>query len=61
MSGYLNSILKGQPYNQAKDIAKGIMDRIPLVGGKLHELASEMEQLVKHTVVPGTLFEELGF
>jgi len=60
MSGYLNSILKGQPYNQAKDLAKGIMDRIPLVGSKLHEFASEMEQLVKHTVVPGTLFEELG-
>src|SRR5436305_1899338 len=60
MSGYLNSILKGQPYNQAKDLAKGIMDHIPLVGAKLHELASEMEQLVKHTVVPGTLFEELG-
>src|SRR6266498_2607706 len=61
MSGYLNSILKGQRYNQAKDIAKGIMDHIPLVGAKLHEMASEMEQLVKHTVVPGTLFEELGF
>src|SRR6476659_2071719 len=57
MSGYLNSILKGQTYNQAKDLAKGIMDRIPLVGSKLHEFASEMEQLVKHTVVPGTLFE----
>ena len=61
MSGYLNSILKGQRYNQAKDLAKGIMDRIPLVGAKLHGIASEMEQLVKHTVVPGTLFEELGF
>src|SRR5436305_1500166 len=61
MSGYLNSILKGQRYNQAKDLAKGIMDHIPLVGAKLHGIASEMEQLVKHTVVPGTLFEELGF
>jgi len=61
MSGYLNSILKGQRYNQAKDLAKGIMDHIPLVGAKLHELASEMEQILKHTVVPGTLFEELGF
>src|SRR6266498_3509318 len=61
MSGYLNSIFKGQRYNQAKDLAKGIMDHIPLVGAKLHEMASEMEQLVKHTVVPGTLFEELGF
>ncbi len=61
MSGYLNSIIKGQRYNQAKDLAKGMMDRIPLIGGKLHGLASDMEQLFKHMIVPGTLFEELGF
>ncbi|HSP15466.1 MAG TPA: 1-deoxy-D-xylulose-5-phosphate synthase [Thermoanaerobaculia bacterium] len=61
MSGYLNSIIKGQRYNQAKELAKGVMDRIPLIGGKLHGLASDMEQLFKHMIVPGTLFEELGF
>src|SRR3954471_20538491 len=61
MSGYLNSIIKGQRYNQAKDLAKGVMDRIPLIGGKLHGLAHDMEQVLKHMVVPGTLFEELGF
>jgi 1-deoxy-D-xylulose-5-phosphate synthase len=61
MSGYLNSIIKGQGYNQAKDLARGVMARIPLVGGKLHGLASDMEQLFKHMIVPGTLFEELGF
>ncbi|HUP48594.1 MAG TPA: 1-deoxy-D-xylulose-5-phosphate synthase [Thermoanaerobaculia bacterium] len=61
MSGYLNSIIKGQRYNQVKDLAKGVMDRIPLIGGKLHDFASDMEQLLKHMVVPGTLFEELGF
>src|SRR5258707_4301083 len=61
MSGYLNSIIKGQRYNQVKDLARGVMDSIPLVGGKLHGLASDMEQLFKHMIVPGTLFEELGF
>jgi 1-deoxy-D-xylulose-5-phosphate synthase len=61
MSGYLNQIIKGQRYNQAKDLAKGVMDRIPLIGGKLHGLAHDMEQLLKNMVVPGTLFEELGF
>ncbi|HKO56192.1 MAG TPA: 1-deoxy-D-xylulose-5-phosphate synthase [Thermoanaerobaculia bacterium] len=61
MSGYLNSIIKGQRYNQVKDLAKGVMDRIPLVGGKLHEVAHDMEQVLKNMVVPGTLFEELGF
>src|SRR5947209_14908027 len=61
MSGYLNSIIKAQRYNQAKDLAKGVMDRIPLVGGKMKELAGDVEQLFKHMIVPGTLFEELGF
>ncbi|HET7433282.1 MAG TPA: 1-deoxy-D-xylulose-5-phosphate synthase, partial [Thermoanaerobaculia bacterium] len=61
MSGYLNQIIKGQRYNQAKDLAKGVMDRVPLIGGKLHGLAHDMEQLLKNMIVPGTLFEELGF
>ena len=61
MSGYLNSIIKGQRYNQLKDLAKGVMDRVPLVGKKVHGLAHDMEQVLKNMVVPGTLFEELGF
>jgi 1-deoxy-D-xylulose-5-phosphate synthase len=61
ISGYLNQIIKGQRYNQMKDLAKGVMDRIPVVGGKLHGLASDVEQVFKHMIVPGTLFEELGF
>ncbi|HSP34242.1 MAG TPA: 1-deoxy-D-xylulose-5-phosphate synthase [Thermoanaerobaculia bacterium] len=61
MSGYLNSLIKGQRYNQAKDLAKAVMDRVPLVGGKMKELAADVEQVLKHMIVPGTLFEELGF
>jgi 1-deoxy-D-xylulose-5-phosphate synthase len=61
ISGYLNQIIKGQRYNQLKDLAKGVMDRIPVVGGKLHVIASDMEEVLKHMVVPGLLFEELGF
>jgi 1-deoxy-D-xylulose-5-phosphate synthase len=61
ISGYLNQIIKGQRYNQYKDLTKRIMDNIPLVGGKLHHIASDMEQIFKHMIVPGTLFEELGF
>ena len=61
ISGYLNQIIKGQKYNRLKDLAKGVMDRVPLVGGKLHGVASDVEEMLKHMVVPGTLFEELGF
>ena len=60
ISGYLNTIIKGQKYNALKDLAKGIMDRIPLVGGKLHDIARDVEEMVRNLVVPGLLFEELG-
>ena len=61
ISGYLNQIIKGQKYVTLKDLAKGIMDRVPLIGSKLHGLASDVEEMLKHMVVPGLLFEQLGF
>jgi 1-deoxy-D-xylulose-5-phosphate synthase len=61
ISGYLNKIIKGQRYHQLKDVVKGVMDRIPLVGHKLQEVAADVEETLKHMVVPGLLFEELGF
>lgn len=61
MSGYLNRIIAGQVYNKVKDETGKILDRIPLVGEKLHELAGAVEDAAKKALVPGTLFEELGF
>ncbi|MHB0969203.1 MAG: 1-deoxy-D-xylulose-5-phosphate synthase [Thermoanaerobaculia bacterium] len=61
ISGYLNQIIKGQRYNKLKDLAKGVMERIPLVGNKLQDFAGDVEELAKHMIVPGLLFEELGF
>ncbi|HUP66132.1 MAG TPA: 1-deoxy-D-xylulose-5-phosphate synthase [Thermoanaerobaculia bacterium] len=61
ISGYLNQIIKGQKYHALKDLAKSVMDRIPIVGGKIHDMASDVEEVLKHMVVPGLLFEELGF
>ncbi len=34
ISGYLNQIIKGQRYERAQGLAKRMMDRIPLVGGR---------------------------
>ncbi len=60
ISGYLNQIIKGQRYNKLKDLARGVMERIPVVGGRIHEIASDVEETFKHLIVPGTLFEEMG-
>ncbi|MFN2443939.1 MAG: 1-deoxy-D-xylulose-5-phosphate synthase [Thermoanaerobaculia bacterium] len=60
ISGYLNQIIKGQKYHALKDVAKRVMERIPVVGTKIHDMASDVEEVLKHMVVPGLLFEELG-
>ena len=61
MSGYLNRIIAGQVFNRVKDETGKILDRIPLVGERLHEIAGEVSGAAKKALVPGTLFEELGF
>jgi 1-deoxy-D-xylulose-5-phosphate synthase len=61
ISGYLNQIIKGQRYHRLKELGKGIMERVPLVGGRMKDFAGDVEEAVKHMIVPGLLFEELGF
>jgi 1-deoxy-D-xylulose-5-phosphate synthase len=61
ISGYLNQIIKGQRYHKLKELGKGVMDSIPLVGGRMKEFAADVEEVLKHMIVPGLLFEELGF
>ena len=61
MSGYLNRIIAGQAYHKVKEETGKLLDRIPLVGEKLHEIAGVVEHVAKTALVPGTLFEELGF
>src|SRR5258708_17647013 len=48
MSGYLNGILKGQAYNHSKDLARGIMERIPPVDRRLHALTPALDHLSHH-------------
>jgi 1-deoxy-D-xylulose-5-phosphate synthase len=61
MSGYLNRIVSGQVYNKVKDEAGRVLEKIPLVGDRLLDLAREVEGAAKKALVPGTLFEDLGF
>jgi 1-deoxy-D-xylulose-5-phosphate synthase len=61
MSGYLNRIVSGQVYNRVKDEAGKVLEKIPLVGDRLLGIAREVEDAAKKALVPGTLFEDLGF
>ncbi len=61
MQGYLNRIIHGQPYRRLKDDIERFLLAIPRVGEGMLKLAKQAEQMAKQLVVPGLLFEELGF
>ena len=57
MSKYLSRIWSGKIYSQMRAGSKRVLKRIP----SAWELAKRTEEHVKGMMVPGTLFEELGF
>ncbi len=59
--GYLNRIIHGQSYRRLKDDVERFLRSIPRVGEGMVKLAKQAEQMAKQLVVPGLLFEELGF
>ncbi len=61
MQGYLNRIIHGQPYRRLKDEVERFLLAIPRVGEGMLKLAKQAEHMAKQLIVPGVLFEELGF
>ena len=57
MSNYLARILSGKVYTRMRSSSKIVLSTIPPVW----ELAKRAEEHVKGMIMPGTLFEELGF
>ena len=57
MSNYLAKLLSGKMYSSMREGSKKVLGKMPSVW----ELARRAEEHVKGMVVPGTLFEELGF
>ncbi len=57
LSNYLTKILSGKIYSHVRAGGKKVLRNVP----PMWELAKRTEQHIKGMVVPGTLFEELGF
>ena len=57
LSNYLARILSGKLYLTARAGSKKVLSQIP----NMWELAKRVEEHAKGMVIPGTLFEELGF
>jgi 1-deoxy-D-xylulose-5-phosphate synthase len=61
LSAYLRRIMMGDLYTKFKKETKLLLERIPGVGEPVLKIAQKAEDTVKGLVVPGLLFEELGF
>ncbi|MGI1662288.1 1-deoxy-D-xylulose-5-phosphate synthase [Palleronia sp. KMU-117] len=58
MSSYLSRLYAGAPFQELKAAAKGAVSLLP---EPFQEGARRAKDLLKHSVIGGTLFEELGF
>ncbi|WP_150270776.1 1-deoxy-D-xylulose-5-phosphate synthase [Paenibacillus tepidiphilus] len=61
MHNYLSKIRSDRHYLRAKDEVEGLLKKIPAIGGKLAKTAERLKDSLKYMMVPGVLFEELGF
>ncbi|MDD2725182.1 MAG: 1-deoxy-D-xylulose-5-phosphate synthase [Methylovulum sp.] len=57
MNNYLSKVLTSRLYSSVREESKKVLSKMPTVW----ELARRTEEHVKGMIVPGTLFEELGF
>lgn len=61
LSGYLNRLRTAPSYSRTKEEIESRLNRIPAIGPNISKAAGRVKEIVKHLVVPGILFEELGF
>jgi 1-deoxy-D-xylulose-5-phosphate synthase len=61
MSSYLNRLRTDPDYSRRKEHIETTLNRIPAVGPQVARLAVRFKDTIKFLMVPGVLFEELGF
>jgi 1-deoxy-D-xylulose-5-phosphate synthase len=61
ISGYLNRIAHGQAYQRVRDEIEQLITSVPRIGRRLFRLTQQWVDAVKTLILPGLVFEELGF
>jgi len=61
MSSYLNRIMAGQQITKLRVKLRDFLQTVPGVGEHIIKFARQAEESLKGFIVPGMLFEELGF
>ncbi len=61
ISAYLNRTFTGEFYTRFREETSQLLDTIPQIGENVKRMAVRAEELAKGFLLPGLLFEELGF
>jgi len=61
LAGYLNRIVHGQAYHRLKEEVEKLMLAVPRLGPRLLRLSKDIVESAKTILIPGLVFEELGF
>jgi len=61
LSNYLSKIRTEPAYFKMKGKIEAILNRIPVIGGSMFRGAERLRDWMKYLLVPGVIFEELGF
>ena len=60
-AGYLNRIVHGQAYHRLREEVEKMILAVPRLGPRLLKLSKEIVESAKTKLIPGLVFEELGF
>lgn len=61
IAGYLNRIVHGQPYHRLTQEAEKMILSVPRIGPRLLRISRDLLDSAKTLLIPGMVFEELGF
>jgi len=61
LSRYLNRIIATPTYNRIRKDIERVVKRIPRFGFRAYRAARKLEEGLKNLLIPGMLFEEMGF
>jgi len=61
LAGYLTRIVHGQAYHRLREEVEKMMLRVPRLGPRLWKISRDLVESAKAVLIPGLVFEELGF
>jgi 1-deoxy-D-xylulose-5-phosphate synthase len=61
LSSYLSRVMTGHTITTLKAEIKNFLNSIPGIGGNVIKFVRQIEEILKTLMVPGALFEEMGF